>query len=211
MKRIKAAVICALAALLATCGLGLSSARADTRRLIRDCTWEGAVQGRYSIADFRETLRRLPLDVDEYTDCRSIIEEALRRQHGASRLRDAFLRRILVTHRGGKLHFVFSLPVCRSARRGVVRFRLAALRPLRGSLEARASSQCRKLRWRRDDVPTLSLSSGFGRASVTLTGIQRRTASYRWTLAVGSLVVDRGVVIRGLRRGRHRWIEPAFF
>jgi hypothetical protein len=65
------ALVCMLAA--------TASAHASPRDVIRDCTDNGRIDGFHSQSDYNGALRRLPSDVDEYTDCRQIIEEARRR------------------------------------------------------------------------------------------------------------------------------------
>ena len=65
-------VVTALAAML----LVPSAASADGRRVIRDCTDDGRVQGRYSQSEYRDALAHMPSDVDEYTDCRDVIRRA---------------------------------------------------------------------------------------------------------------------------------------
>lgn len=45
-------------------------------RVIKDCTDDGRIQGSYEREDYRDALRDLPSDVDEYTDCREVIRAA---------------------------------------------------------------------------------------------------------------------------------------
>lgn len=52
---------------------------AAPRDVIRDCTDNGRIDSRHSQGDYSGALRRLPSDVDEYTECRRIIEQAKRR------------------------------------------------------------------------------------------------------------------------------------
>jgi hypothetical protein len=44
--------------------------------VIRDCTDDGVIQGKYSQKDYANALNNLPTDVDEYTDCRDVIKRA---------------------------------------------------------------------------------------------------------------------------------------
>jgi hypothetical protein len=53
-----------------------ATAWADGKRVIRDCTDDGRVQGRYSQSEYRDALAHMPTDVDEYTDCRDVIRRA---------------------------------------------------------------------------------------------------------------------------------------
>jgi hypothetical protein len=46
---------------------------------VRDCTDNGRIDSPHSSADYKGALNNLPSDVDEYTDCRQIIEAAQRR------------------------------------------------------------------------------------------------------------------------------------
>jgi hypothetical protein len=69
-------------ALLFTVLLCLSApagAVAAPGNVIRDCTDNGRMDGRHSQSDYSAALKRLPSDVDEYTECRRIIEAAKRR------------------------------------------------------------------------------------------------------------------------------------
>jgi hypothetical protein len=44
--------------------------------VIKDCTDDGVIQGKHSQKDYRDALAHLPTDIDEYTDCRSVIKRA---------------------------------------------------------------------------------------------------------------------------------------
>jgi hypothetical protein len=44
--------------------------------VIKDCTDDGVIQGKHSQKDYRDALANLPTDIDEYTDCRSVIKRA---------------------------------------------------------------------------------------------------------------------------------------
>jgi hypothetical protein len=44
--------------------------------LIRDCTDDGHLSKSYSQKDYRDALKNLPTDVNEYTDCRDVIRRA---------------------------------------------------------------------------------------------------------------------------------------
>lgn len=65
-----------VAPLLALAALSLvlpGSAAADPDAVVRDCAEDGFVDGNYSDGDKRRALRRIPSDLDEYSDCRSVI------------------------------------------------------------------------------------------------------------------------------------------
>ena len=61
------------------CLLAPASASAAAGDVIRDCTDNGRIDRRHSQSDYQGALRRLPSDIDEYTECRRIIEAAKRR------------------------------------------------------------------------------------------------------------------------------------
>lgn len=50
-----------------------AAAQADPDAVVRDCAADGSVDGDYSDADKRAALERIPADLDEYSDCRSLI------------------------------------------------------------------------------------------------------------------------------------------
>ncbi len=56
-----------------------ATAGASGRSVVRDCTDNGRIDGHHSQGDYKSALGGLPSDVDEYTDCRQIIEQAKRR------------------------------------------------------------------------------------------------------------------------------------
>lgn len=77
----------ALAALLAAL-LGLASASpapASPTGVIRDCSEDGILNGSYSQSELDGALEQLPSDLDEYTDCRSVIRRAQLRSAGSKR------------------------------------------------------------------------------------------------------------------------------
>src|SRR3954468_16383394 len=45
-------------------------------KVIRDCTDDGVLQGRYTQKQLRDALASIPTDVDEYTNCRDVIRRA---------------------------------------------------------------------------------------------------------------------------------------
>ena len=55
-----------------------ATAGASGRSVVRDCTDNGRIDSHHSQGDYKSALGSLPSDVDEYTDCRQIIEQAKR-------------------------------------------------------------------------------------------------------------------------------------
>ncbi len=77
----------ALAALLAIL-LGLATAAAapaSPASVIRDCSEDGILNGTYSQSELDGALEDLPSDLDEYTDCRSVIRRAQLKSAGGKR------------------------------------------------------------------------------------------------------------------------------
>lgn len=52
------------------------AAPASARDVIRDCSEDGSLDGHYSQGEIQQALEQLPSDLDEYTDCRSVIRSA---------------------------------------------------------------------------------------------------------------------------------------
>ena len=62
--------------------LGLpAAAHASGSDVIRDCADDGKLDKQYSQKELQSAERNLPSDIDEYTDCRSVIRAAM---HGGS-------------------------------------------------------------------------------------------------------------------------------
>lgn len=69
-------------ALLAVLVLGLpAAAHASGADVIRDCADDGKLDKQYSQKELKDAQRNLPSDIDEYTDCASVIRAAM---HGGS-------------------------------------------------------------------------------------------------------------------------------
>ncbi|HEV7750795.1 MAG TPA: hypothetical protein VGO71_04600 [Baekduia sp.] len=51
-------------------------AHASGSAVIKDCTYDGVINGNYSTKDYSDALANLPADVDEYSDCRDQIRRA---------------------------------------------------------------------------------------------------------------------------------------
>ncbi|MDX6696657.1 MAG: hypothetical protein QOE65_54 [Solirubrobacteraceae bacterium] len=58
------------------CLLAPAGASATSRDVIRDCTDNGKIDSTHSQSDYTGALKSLPSDVDEYTECRRIIQSA---------------------------------------------------------------------------------------------------------------------------------------
>jgi hypothetical protein len=65
-----------LGMLLALLGVAASTARGSATDVIRDCSEDGVLNGKYSHSEITNALKQLPSDLDEYTDCRSVIRAA---------------------------------------------------------------------------------------------------------------------------------------
>ena len=68
----------ALAALLVLllCAATAAPALGSPAGVIRDCSEDGVLNGKYSQSELDGALEQLPSDLDEYTDCRSVIRRA---------------------------------------------------------------------------------------------------------------------------------------
>jgi hypothetical protein len=53
-----------------------AGAIASSAAVIRDCSADGSLEGNYSQGELQGALNGLPSDLDEYTDCRSVIRQA---------------------------------------------------------------------------------------------------------------------------------------
>jgi hypothetical protein len=73
--RTKHIALAALASLL-FCGFVAASAAASPAGVIRDCSEDGVLSGKYSQSELEGALEQLPSDLDEYTDCRAVIRRA---------------------------------------------------------------------------------------------------------------------------------------
>src|SRR4051794_36612181 len=68
--------------LIAVLLLGLpAAAHASSPDVIRDCAQDGKLDKTYTQKELQAAERNLPSDIDEYTDCRSVIRAAM---HGGS-------------------------------------------------------------------------------------------------------------------------------
>ena len=71
-----ARTITTLAAVLAALAVAASPALSSPMSVIRDCSEDGVLNGKYSPSELDGALEQLPSDLDEYTDCRSVIRRA---------------------------------------------------------------------------------------------------------------------------------------
>src|ERR1700750_1271679 len=53
-----------------------SVALANPQQVIRDCAQDGKLDQHYSLSDLKNAEKKLPTDVDEYTNCRDVINQA---------------------------------------------------------------------------------------------------------------------------------------
>ncbi len=53
-------------------------AQADPDAVVRDCAADGSVDGKHSDGDKKAALDRIPADLDEYSDCRSVIAASIK-------------------------------------------------------------------------------------------------------------------------------------
>jgi hypothetical protein len=51
-------------------------AQASPQGVIRDCAQDGKLDRQYSLSDLKKSEQQLPTDVDEYTNCRDVINQA---------------------------------------------------------------------------------------------------------------------------------------
>ena len=63
-------------------------AGASATTVIQDCSEDGILDGKYSHSEIEKALQQLPSDLDEYTDCRSVIRGALLGSAGRHRAKD---------------------------------------------------------------------------------------------------------------------------
>jgi hypothetical protein len=73
MHRFFTAVL-ALLALAAVAAAPASAASRDT--IIKDCSDDGQLQGKYSASELRDARKNLPSDIAEYTDCADVLRRA---------------------------------------------------------------------------------------------------------------------------------------
>ena len=58
---------------------------AAANEVVRDCAGDGELSGDYSNDELKGALRKIPADVDEYSDCRAVIAGAINAAPGSSR------------------------------------------------------------------------------------------------------------------------------
>jgi len=66
-----------LAVALIALALPASAAQAGAYDVIRDCAKDGRLDGKYSNAELKQARDNLPADIDEYSDCREVINGAI--------------------------------------------------------------------------------------------------------------------------------------
>ena len=82
MQRIRKLRFLAAAALLAAVGCAFALAlpalaSADSKAVIKDCAEDGSIDGTYTKSELEKARKQLPSDLDEYTDCRDSISDAI--------------------------------------------------------------------------------------------------------------------------------------
>src|SRR5687767_5690932 len=69
-----------LTALLALLALALAApapaSAASRDEIIKDCSDDGRLQGKYSASELRDARKNLPSDISEYTDCADVLRRA---------------------------------------------------------------------------------------------------------------------------------------
>jgi hypothetical protein len=78
MARAPKALFLVIALALASAAF-VSPAFGSGRDVIRDCSEDGVLNGNYTHAELEKALDQLPTDLDEYTDCRAVIRDAVLR------------------------------------------------------------------------------------------------------------------------------------
>jgi hypothetical protein len=71
-----ARTITTLVAVLAVMAVAVMPAFSSPMSVIRDCSEDGVLNGKYSPSELDGALDQLPSDLDEYTDCRAVIRRA---------------------------------------------------------------------------------------------------------------------------------------
>jgi hypothetical protein len=71
-----AGLLTVLVAACAALSVTAPRAHASAAAVIRDCSEDGVLNGHYTQSEIRKALEQLPSDLDEYTDCRSVIRAA---------------------------------------------------------------------------------------------------------------------------------------
>jgi hypothetical protein len=70
-------VIKTLIVLAALCALAAPAAQASYSEVIKDCAQDGKLDKKYSDAELIKAKKKLPADVNEYSDCREVIGAAI--------------------------------------------------------------------------------------------------------------------------------------
>lgn len=76
MARAPRALVPILALVLLVSAGAATPAWGSARDVIRDCSEDGVLNGKYSHGELAKALDQLPSDLDEYTDCRAVIRDA---------------------------------------------------------------------------------------------------------------------------------------
>jgi hypothetical protein len=76
MARAPRALFLVVALALLASAIFAAPALGSARDVIRDCSEDGVLNGKYSHSELAKALDQLPSDLDEYTDCRAVIRDA---------------------------------------------------------------------------------------------------------------------------------------
>lgn len=76
MVRLTTKFVLSMAIVACVTAVPAGNALASGASIIKDCT-HGSIDGKYSASDLKNALSSLPADVDQYSDCRSLINQAL--------------------------------------------------------------------------------------------------------------------------------------
>ncbi|MBK5230569.1 MAG: hypothetical protein JJE27_05270 [Thermoleophilia bacterium] len=77
MVRLTTKFVLSMAIVACVTAIPAGNALASSASLIKDCNADGSIDGKYSASDLKNALSSLPADVDQYSDCRSLINQAL--------------------------------------------------------------------------------------------------------------------------------------
>jgi len=61
-----------------------ATSEATIRTVLRDCEDDGMLSGSYRASELRDSLRQIGTDLDQYSDCRDVINSAVQRALGGS-------------------------------------------------------------------------------------------------------------------------------
>ncbi|MCW3000016.1 MAG: hypothetical protein JWN65_3565, partial [Solirubrobacterales bacterium] len=80
LRTLRAAI---LASVLAVACVAPATALASGSTVVSDCALDSKLDKTYTAKEYKDALKNIPTDVDEYTDCRDVIRRAQLAQAGA--------------------------------------------------------------------------------------------------------------------------------